>query len=346
MALQWVSTDPCPLCFDRGAMILFEAKDHQNKVPGLFRVAQCRRCRFIFLDPMPEGRKIEEYYAVDDLYPYGPVQRSSLREFKNKLLSYCTKIYSQSSKKMFHRIAAVLFRPVKKKLIPIPPSGNKILDIGCGNGSFLLNLKEMGWNVYGCELSKSGAAVARQNGLQVFQGTVFDARYPNAFFDVVRLEQVFEHIHDPDSLLKEIRRILKPSGLLVIGVPHGQSLSFQIFGQYWGLLGVPFHLFQYSAATLQKVLSRNGFQVLEFRYFPALQCWLWSINNFLNEKFKTGSEEGFLGNRLFIRACRFIVFPMVRLLYLFHPSWADMIQVFSKSDASAQAFSPVSHPAD
>lgn len=327
------AVDPCPLCGSERAFVLFDAKDHQQKVAGRFEVARCRDCRLIFLDPMPAASKIEGYYAVEDFYPYETAARSSFRRLKNRFLSFCTTIHFKTPRRALHRLAALLFFPIKKKLVPLPPSGNKILDIGCGNGEYLLNLREIGWDVYGCELSKSGAAAAKRSGLRVVQGSVFDAHYPDAFFDAIRLEQVFEHIHQPDSLLAEIRRILKPAGLLIIGVPHGESLSFQIFGRHWGLLGVPFHLFQYSSGTLQKVLSRNGFQVLEFKYLPTLPCWLWSINNFLSERLDR--EEGFLDSRLFRWACRSAVFPAVRLLYLLRPAWAEMIQVVARKEAPA-----------
>ena len=338
MQVQETPADPCPLCNCRTSVVLFNAKDHQYKVSGLFQVAQCRECGLIFLNPMPEGGKIEEYYAVDDLYAYGPITISSLRRLKNRFLSFCAKIYFGPPGKTIDRIAAALFFPIRKKLIPLSPFGHKVLDIGCGNGAYLLNLREIGWDVYGCELSKSGTTVAMQNGLHVVQGSVFEARYPDSFFDVVRLGQVFEHIHKPDSLLKEVRRILKPSGLLIIGVPHGHSLSFRLFKQHWGLLGLPFHLFQYSASTLQKILSRNGFRVVEFKYIPMLQCWMWSISNFLSEKFETKTEGGFLNYRLFIWTCRLSLFPLVRLLYFLRPGWADMIEVLATQETPPPTF--------
>jgi SAM-dependent methyltransferase len=334
MHFQKTPADPCPLCKEKGSVVLFQAKDHQDKVSGLFQVAQCGECGLIFLNPMPAGREIESYYAVEDLYPYSPVTTSSLRRLKNSLLAFCAGIYFRPKKNAIHKAAALLFLPIRKKLIPMSPFGHKVLDIGCGNGAYLMNLREIGWDVYGCELSKSGATIAVENGLDVVQGNVFDACYPDSYFDVVRLEQVFEHIHDPDSLLKEVRRILKPSGLLMIGVPHGHSLSFKIFGQYWGLLGLPFHLFQYSSTTLQKILSRNGFRVVEFRYIPTLQCWLWSLNNFLSEKFSR-TEGSFLNDQLFIWTCRLSLFPLLRLLFLFHPAWADMIEVLAQQEVSS-----------
>lgn len=323
------NTDICALCGSRESNSLFSARDHQYKVRGLFQVVQCRKCGLIFLNPMPQSQVIRDYYAIDDYYSYSPVNISFSRKLKDKLLCLAANIYFKTEDDFIRRIGKLFLLPILKKLIPMSPFGKKFLDVGCGNGRYMLTLRKMGWEVYGCELSKSGVMVARQHGLNVSHGTLFEARYPTSFFDAIRLEQVFEHIDEPDILLQEIRRILKTAGLLIIGIPNSNSLSFRVFRKHWGLLGVPFHLFQYSHYTLKRILSKNGFQIVELRYISMPQCWIWSVNNFINEKLKTKRNIGFLYNFFFWFVYRVVLFPIIRFLYIFHQDWSESLQVYA-----------------
>lgn len=316
----------CKVCGSVECKLLFSAKDHEYRIPGSFRVVRCCECGLIFLSPMPPKQTVHEYYTTREYYSYGPIDVSPLRRLKDRLICLCTKAYSETQDGLLRRIRRLLLSPIRPKIIPMRPSGNRILDLGCGNGRYMLTLQKAGWEVYGCDLSKSGITIAAQQGLNVFHGTLPEAKFPSSFFDAVRLDHVFEHIEDPAELLKEIRRVLKPFGALVIRVPNGESLSFKLFGKHWGLLGVPFHLFQYSASTLEGILSRNGLQVVDFKYTAMTDCWLWSLNNFLNDKLNTGRQRGFLYKAIFKMVFILGIVPIVRLLNLPHRKWRDVVQ--------------------
>ncbi len=326
------SGESCRLCGSRELTALFIARDHRFKVAGSFPVAQCRGCGVVLLHPMPSPDVIEAYYALEDHYPYALPTFSRTRRLKNGLLRFGAGLYFGEGSGALRTAGRALLRPLRGKLIPRSPFGGRLLDIGCGNGTYLLVMKAVGWGVYGCELSRTGAAAAQRAGLPVVRGTVHSAAYPDAYFDVVRLEHVFEHIEDPAVLLKEIRRIIKPDGLLMIGVPHGASLSFRVFGQHWGLLGAPFHLYHYSLPTLSALLKRSGFRVVRRRFLATPQCWLWSVNNYLNARYQTTREVGFVYHPVFVILCRLAVFPLIRLMYVFHPHARDMMQVVAQVD--------------
>src|SRR5207237_7317322 len=101
-------------------------------------------------------------------------------------------------------------------------AGN-FLDVGCGLGFFMDGVRsQCNWRVFGVEFSAAAVDFARAElGLEVKQGELSEVEYPNVFFDYIQLHNVLEHVIDPMKLLKECRRILKPTGELHLRVPNG-----------------------------------------------------------------------------------------------------------------------------
>jgi len=149
----------------------------------------------------------------------------------------------------------------------------KILDVGCGKGEFLFSAKKRGWEPYGVEPSENLANFAsKEYGLNIRTATVREAVYPDDFFDVITLNMVLEHVDDPKQLLSEIRRILKPKGLLFIEVPNTDSfmlkaaaLYFRLKGKNWSPLlsplHYPFHCYGYNISSLKHLLAKQDFNM-------------------------------------------------------------------------------------
>jgi SAM-dependent methyltransferase len=143
-------------------------------------------------------------------------------------------------------------------------AGGRILDIGCATGAFLLAMQMHGrWQVNGVELNDKVARIACERyGLEVFAGTLEEARFPAAHFDAVTLWDVLEHLHDPMSSLREIHRILKPGGIVVLRVPNLRSWDAHLFGEYWAGFDAPRHLYVFTPQMMNELLARSGFTVL------------------------------------------------------------------------------------
>ena len=111
------------------------------------------------------------------------------------------------------------------------PKNAAILDIGYGNGSWLLAMSELGYfNLFGIDTNPTSQRILleRQINAQVGDIKVFDL--PPEFFDIIRLEHVFEHLSHPLEHLQKITNWLKPTGYIVLTVPIIDSLTFKIFG--------------------------------------------------------------------------------------------------------------------
>jgi SAM-dependent methyltransferase len=144
----------------------------------------------------------------------------------------------------------------------------RVLDVGCGDGSFLEALAERGWDVQGTELSASIAASARQRlGDRIHVGETENAAYPKASFDLITFWHVLEHLNNPRQALAEARRLIKPDGTVVVAVPNIRSVQAQLFKQDWLHLDVPRHRFHFDPATLADLAKRCDFEVQEVRHF-------------------------------------------------------------------------------
>ena len=148
---------------------------------------------------------------------------------------------------------------------------NRILDVGCGNGAFMYSAEKNGWKAYGVELSESNASYARNNrGLNVITGTLFGARFPNEFFDVVTLWEVVEHLDSPLHNLREVSRILRPGGAVLLSTPNINSLARLLTHCRWEIFLPESHLYLFSRGTLKTLLRKTGFK--------ALKLWTEDIN--------------------------------------------------------------------
>ncbi len=176
-----------------------------------------------------------------------------------------------------------------------------MLDLGCGAGQFLLEMRERGWTVRGAELDSNAAAAGRRDGLDIFGGTLHDAAFPSAAFDYVRSNHSFEHIHNPREVLREIRRIVRPDGRLFIGVPNLAGLMPKMWGTYWWYLGSPVHTYGYTPASISRLLAEEGFQVEKIGYNSTYAGITGSLQIWLNRNNGRGAEEGWVVKNLALR---------------------------------------------
>jgi 2-polyprenyl-3-methyl-5-hydroxy-6-metoxy-1,4-benzoquinol methylase len=152
----------------------------------------------------------------------------------------------------------------------------KVLDVGCGNGAFLARMKLLGWQCTGIETDPLAAQFARDSfGLNVREGTLGDAGFSDDSFDVVTLSHVIEHVHSPQDLLMQCRRVLKPGGKLVVLTPNILSLGHRIFGRAWRGLEPPRHLQSFHPNALRQVVERSQLRTLRISTESRMMRSIW-----------------------------------------------------------------------
>jgi 2-polyprenyl-3-methyl-5-hydroxy-6-metoxy-1,4-benzoquinol methylase len=218
---------------------------------------QCRDCGAVYQYPIPEPDVIASFYP--DIYRiYIDKARIKKRNQLEKAILKNKYGYTHLQVPAFFPILALIFSPfLYRDNVHFRPNG-KALDIGCGNGHFMLGLRELGWACEGVEFNLTAVDICRSYGFKVHHGDMESAKLLDNSFDLITASHVIEHLPDPVSFMKEAARILKKDGQLLVKTPNSQALGRGLFKESWFANDVPRHLFLYSPSNLDMLAAQHG----------------------------------------------------------------------------------------
>jgi SAM-dependent methyltransferase len=214
----------CNVCGDRLLPLYPEVSDPLTK--EIFAISRCGRCGLGHTAPQPDDLGL--YYATQY---YGNRHGFTARYCSRRRLGFVRTALGDGA-------------------------GKRLLDIGCGDGSFLMEARRVGWDVMGTELNP---AMARKLGLDVREDIALVT--DKGEFDCITMWHTLEHMRDIPSMLRQIGGLLKPGGMLIIAVPDCGGLQAQIFGPKWLHLDVPRHLYHFNNGSLRYCLTSGGFSM-------------------------------------------------------------------------------------
>jgi SAM-dependent methyltransferase len=256
----------CPYCGQAETEHYADLEDWLCGLPGQFTLVRCIECGLIRQNPRPTEDAIGAYYPRN----YKPFLDSRVGERSGAVGSW---------------LLAYGLRRRAQLIARHQPQG-QLLDVGCATGLFLDAARSLGqWHVQGIELSPDEAAFGRQRfGLDIATGSFSQFSARSGTFDAITMWDVLEHLHDPVSAVEKASCLLRPQGILVLRVPHLESIQARRFGRYWVGLDAPRHLFVFPRSVLEGMLRRAGLTVVERRYWGGYHLFALSVRYWLEAR--------------------------------------------------------------
>ncbi|WP_306567913.1 class I SAM-dependent methyltransferase [Flavobacterium lindanitolerans] len=214
----------------------------------------------LITSPQPKGTELSKYYESDDYISHTDSKRSIFE-------------------KAYHFIKNIALKN-KLSLVNSLQKKGMLLDIGAGTGDFLLTAKNDGWKVIGVEPSEKARTIAAKKGIELKPVADFD----DHSFDIITMWHVLEHVPDLQNQIKELKRLLKPNGAIIIAVPNFKSYDAKYYGEFWAAYDTPRHLWHFSKTAIKKLFQNENIELVKILPMKFDSFYV----SLLSEKYKTG----------------------------------------------------------
>ena len=211
--------------------------------------------------PKPSLEKLPSYYESKDYISHTDGKRSLFE-------------------RMYHLIKNIALKN-KVKLINAQSQKGKLLDIGAGTGDFLVVAKNDGWQTTGIEPSTKAKAIAINKGVNFADNL---SHLESHSFDVITMWHVLEHVPNLDEYILELKRLVKPTGTILIAVPNFKSFDADYYGRFWAAFDVPRHIWHFSKTAIQKLFAEKEMKLVDVLPMKFDSFYV----SLLSEKYKTG----------------------------------------------------------
>jgi len=216
----------------------------------------------LITSPQPDEVNLASYYESDDYISHTDGKRSIFE-------------------KAYHFIKNIALKNKLSLINDLKKSKGNLLDIGAGTGDFLVVAKENGWNTIGIEPSQKAKEIAERKGVEL-KSNLLD--FADDSFDVITMWHVLEHVPNLEDQIKELKRLVKPDGAIIIAVPNFKSFDAKYYKEFWAAYDVPRHLWHFSKTAIEKLFAQEN---LELEKILPMKFDSFYVS-LLSEKYKTG----------------------------------------------------------
>jgi len=251
----------CPICGNSGYEVLFSARDADRLKAEPFEVVRCTDCELVSTRPFLSDEAQGIWYRAKYHGWWKGIKWHPLHVITGFL---------QGNR----------FRFVNRHM----QEGSRLMDIGCGDGTFIKYMESRGFEVWGVEnpglfpRSGEGDTDMDMKGLDVGTGPGGEV----VQFDIVTVWHALEHVEDPLSVLRRAHDALKTSGRLIISVPNFKSLQSVLCRGKWFHLDLPRHRWHFCPETMAGILQKSGFTITHIAHFSLEYSpfgWMQSLMN-------------------------------------------------------------------
>lgn len=240
----------CPVCegttFSPGAEIF----DDRYGEPNRYQLARCTTCGHVATAPRLSESDLPGLYGT--YYPRKSISADDVaREADKVRRSFASLVrwWNGADNQGQYSIRA----------------GEVMLDVGCGSGTSLLEAKALGATAFGIEADPNVRPIAAALGLTIHFGNLHDKPFPGQLFDLIVMNQVIEHLPDPDVGLRSLSERLRPGGRMVLVFPNTASLWRRLSGNRWINWHIPYHLHHFDKKHFECMVRRCGLMVVRSR---------------------------------------------------------------------------------
>lgn len=231
-----------------------------------YMYVRCKGCGLVYLKNRPDVSELGVIYP-DEYIPH---------RFNEYLGSFVSRLRNFVQKKKVDLIRRL--------------AGDQaaIMDVGFGSGELLKLLNQFGpkgWRLYGADMSAEAVAHAELVGITAQQARFEDLSWQYEPPDILIMNQVIEHLENPDVAIAKAFEILKPGGFFVIETPSVDAWDARLFRErYWGGYHIPRHWYLFDEKSLGSMIDRHGFEIVDVEYILSPNFWLQSVHHCIKEK--------------------------------------------------------------
>lgn len=249
----------CPICISEKWIMRYKI--------DRWDIEECAVCGFARIDPMPQRENRAEFYSQEKVDKRNVGNKSSSHRLSSKLKNIFGRIARRNKSGIFY-----------KKLLNHLPRKARILDIGCGDGSFL-KLAKNDFNCTGIEVSAYLADLAgKQGDLKIITGNFLTADFADNKYDGITLISLLEHLDDPAHAIERCFRLLNKGGALLLKTVNYGCLNRRIKKGDWTGFRPPDHVVYFNPRNLKLLLEKKGFKKIKIAAWPFndnMYCYAW-----------------------------------------------------------------------
>lgn len=255
-------TEPRPNCFlcDLPGKPLYTGRPSALfDTPGQWSFSKCSRteCGLIWINPCPIESDL--HIAYQNYFTHGGPATGASARLRGLLYS----LYRAANFPIWVITGVAREKARRQQMLLEHSRPGRLLDVGCGDGTFLNLMRSKGWEVDGVDFDPKAIQTAKQKyNLTLRHGDLISAALPAESFDAVTMSHVVEHLADPIGLLVEIRRVLKVGGRLVVTTPNTDGIGHRKFGPDWFGIDAPRHLHLFCRGALSELIRRAGLETV------------------------------------------------------------------------------------
>ena len=216
----------------------------------------------LITSPQPSPENLGKYYESTDYISHTDSKRSLFE-------------------KAYHFVKGIALNNKLNLINNCSATKGNLLDIGAGTGDFLLTAKQNGWNTIGVELSEKAKGIAIGKGIQFSDST---EELESNSFDVITMWHVLEHVPNLEIQIKELKRLVKPNGTIIIAVPNFKSYDANHYGKFWAAFDVPIHFWHFSKTAIKLLFEKEDIKLEKVLPMKFDSFYV----SLLSEKYKNG----------------------------------------------------------